>query len=119
MFREALHDLVQGVDGGLASTVMDLEGIPIESFTRESSSKDIEAVGVDASVLVKSVLRATEMLDGGAAQEVSVRSDRLVTLIRVVNETYFITLTLTPGANIGKARYLLRTLGPRLAEALE
>lgn len=118
MFRDALREVVEGVDGGLAGMVMDFEGIPLESFTGDGSAVDIEAVGIEASVLVKSIRRATEMLEAGDTNEVSIRSERMVTLIRVVNGTYFVALTLRPSGNLGKARYLLRLLAPRLSAEL-
>ena len=118
MFRDALRDVVEGVDGGLAGMVMDFEGIPLETFSLSTAPVDIEAVGIEASVLVKSIRRATEMLEAGDTSEVSIKSDRMVTLIRILNNTYFVALTLLPSGNLGKARYLLRTLAPRLLEEL-
>ncbi len=114
MFREALQGVVESVDGGMAGMLMDFEGIPLDSYTRENTVFDIEAVGAEASVLVKSIQRATEMLEAGETREVSIKSDKMVTLIRVLNETYFMALALEPGGNLGKARYLLRVMAPKL-----
>jgi predicted regulator of Ras-like GTPase activity (Roadblock/LC7/MglB family) len=118
MFRDALRDVVEGVEGGLAGMVMDFEGIPLDSYSVNQVPVDIEAVGIEASVLVKSIRRATEMLEAGDTDEVSIKSERMVTLIRVLNDTYFVALTLQPGGNLGKGRYLLRTLAPRLKSEL-
>lgn len=98
--------------------VMDFEGIPLDSYSREDTEFDIESVGAEASVLVKAIQRATEMLDAGDTREVSIKSERVTTLIRVLNETYFVALTLTPDGNLGKARYLLRVLAPKLSDEL-
>ena len=65
-------------------------------------------MGAEASVLIKSIQRASEMLEAGATREVSIQSERMVTLIRVLNDSYFIAVTLRPEGNLGKARYLLR-----------
>lgn len=118
MFREAIQSVVEGVDGGLAGMLVDFEGIPVESYSREDAEFDIEAVGAEASVLVKSIQRATEMLDAGDTTEVSIRSEKMVTLIRVLNDTYFLALTLKPEGNLGKARYLLRVSAPALLQEL-
>lgn len=118
MFREALKEVVEGVGGGVAGMLMDFEGIPLDSFTRENAVFDIEAVGAEASVLVKSIQRATEMLDAGETQEVSIKSEKMVTLIRVLNETYFMAIALEPDGNLGKARYLLRVTAPKLLAEL-
>lgn len=118
MFRDAIQGVVEGVDGGLAGMLMDFEGIPVDSFVRGEASFDVEAVGAEASVLVKSIQRASEMLNAGSTREVSIQSERLVTLIRVINESYFIALTLRPDGNLGKARYLLRVIAPKLLTEL-
>lgn len=118
MFDQAIQNVVEGVDGGLAGMLIDFEGIPVASFSKEDARFDIEAVGAEASVLVKSIQRASEMLEAGETREVSIRNDRMITLIRVVNETYIIAITLRPDGNLGKARYLLRVVAPKLAEEL-
>lgn len=118
MFREALQRIVEGTDGGMASMVMDFEGIPLDSFIHPEAVFDIEAVGAEASVLVKSIQRATEMLDAGETREISIQSDKMTTLIRVLNETYFMAVALSPGGNLGKARYLLRVTAPKLLTEL-
>ena len=97
---------------------MDFEGIPLETYAKDEAQIDIETVGAEVSVVVKGIQRATEMLDAGATREVSFKSDKMITLIRVVNKGYFVALTLTPDANLGKGRYLLRLLAPKLAEEL-
>jgi predicted regulator of Ras-like GTPase activity (Roadblock/LC7/MglB family) len=118
MFKEALERVVTGTDGGIAGLLMDFEGIPLESYAKDGAALDIEVVGAEVSVVVKAIQRATEMLDAGATREVSFRSDKMVTLIRVINQSYFVAMTLSPEGNLGKGRYLLRTLAPSLAEEL-
>lgn len=118
MFREAIQGVVEGVDGGLAGMLMDFEGIAVDSYARGEQPLDIEAVGAEASVLVKSIQRASEMLDAGMTREVSIQSERIVTLIRVINDSYFIALMLRPDGNLGKARYLLRVVAPKLLHEL-
>jgi predicted regulator of Ras-like GTPase activity (Roadblock/LC7/MglB family) len=116
MFKEALQTAVDGTDGGRAGLLMDFEGIPVETYSRDGF--DIESVGVEVSVVVKAIQRASEMLDAGATHEVAFKSEKLVTLIRVINETYFVAMALSPDGNLGKGRYLLRLLAPQLAEEL-
>lgn len=118
MFRDALQNVVNAVDGGLAGMVMDFEGIPLETYSSGDSEFDIENVGAEASVLVKAIQRATDMLNAGETKEVSIKSERVTTLIRVINESYFVALTLRPEGNLGKARYLLRVLVPQLVAEL-
>jgi predicted regulator of Ras-like GTPase activity (Roadblock/LC7/MglB family) len=47
-----------------------------------------------------------------------VSTDKMMTLIRMVNDSYFLTLTMSPDGNFGKGRYLMRTTAPKLAAEL-
>jgi predicted regulator of Ras-like GTPase activity (Roadblock/LC7/MglB family) len=119
MFKEALQGAVDNTDGGLAGLLMDFEGIAVETYSRGTALFDIEAVGAEVSVVVKAIQRATEMLEAGDTREVAFKSDKMVTLIRVINDTYFIAMTLSPEGNFGKGRYMLRLLAPQLKSELE
>ena len=118
MFREALQGVVEGTEGGLAGILMDSQGIPIETYYKEDAAFDIEAVGVESSPVLKAIQRATEMLEAGDAREVYFSSEKLVTIIRVLNQEYFMALALDPTGNFGKARYLMRCVAPKLSEEL-
>jgi|SRR5690349_1464742 predicted regulator of Ras-like GTPase activity (Roadblock/LC7/MglB family) len=118
MFKEALQGVVEGTEGGIAGLLMDFEGIPVESFTRPGATLDIETVGAEVSVVVKAIQRASEMLEAGETREVAFRSEKMTTLIRVINKGYFVAVAIEPEGNIGKSRFLLRVIAPRLAEEL-
>jgi predicted regulator of Ras-like GTPase activity (Roadblock/LC7/MglB family) len=119
MFKEALQGVVDSTEGGLAGLLMDFEGIPLESYARHGQATDIEVVGAEVSVVVKAIQRATEMLDAGETREVSFKSDKLVTLIRIINKDYFVAMTMNPDGNFGKGRFLLRLVAPKLRDELE
>ena len=118
MFKETLQTVVDGTEGGLAGLLMDFEGLPLESYSKDDPQFDIEAVGAEVSVVVKAIQRASEMLEAGDAREVAFKSAKMVTLIRVINENYFIALTMVAEGNFGKGRYLLRLAAPKLLEEL-
>ena len=42
MFKEALQNVVEGTQGGLAGLLMDFEGIPLETYTTDQAPFDIE-----------------------------------------------------------------------------
>jgi predicted regulator of Ras-like GTPase activity (Roadblock/LC7/MglB family) len=117
MFKEAIRDVVEGTDGGIAGILMDFEGIAVDSYVK-ASAFDINAVGAEYSVILKSIQRATESLEAGGPLEIAIQSDKLTTIIRIINEEYFLALTLSPDGNVGKGRYLLRTTAPKLLEQL-
>jgi predicted regulator of Ras-like GTPase activity (Roadblock/LC7/MglB family) len=117
MFKEAIRDVVEGTDGGIAGILMDFEGIAVDSYVK-GDSLDINAVGAEFSVILKSIQRATESLEAGGAREIAIQSDKVTTLIRILNDEYFLALTLSPDGNFGKGRYLMRTAAPKLIEQL-
>lgn len=120
MFQTLLKEVVDSVDGGLATLVMDFEGIAVDSYAKPDvpSNFDIQTVGAEFSVVIKSIQRASEMLESGIPAEVTIHAEKLITVIRVVNDTYFVAFTIMPEANVGKARYLLRTRVPYLLKEL-
>src|SRR5258708_7639492 len=105
MFKEAIRDVVEGTDGGIAGILMDFEGIAIDSYAKGESPFDINTVGAEFSVIVKSIQRATESLEAGPAREVAIQSEKITTLIRIINSEYFLALALSPDGNFGRGRY--------------
>ncbi len=118
MFLQLLRDVVDGTDGGLAGILMDAQGIPVETYVRAPGGVDMAVVGAEYSVIVKSIRRAAESLDAGGAREIAIQSDKMTTLIRMLNDDYFVAVALSPDANFGKGRYLMRTAAPKLLAAL-
>jgi len=118
MFKEILQDLVDRTDGGVAGLLMASDGIAIDQYSTGDGPFDIEAVGMEYSVVLKGVQRAGEMLDTGGTNEVSVKTERLTTVVRMLTDEYFVALAVAPGGNVGKARFLLRTSAAKLLENL-
>ena len=116
MFKEAIRDVVEGTDGGIAGILMDFEGIAVDSYVK--GTFDINSVGAEYSVILKSIQRATESLEAGGPREIAIQSEKGITVIRIINEEYFLALTLSPDGNLGKGRYLMRTVAPKLLEQL-
>jgi len=118
MFREMLQDLVERTDGAVAGLLMASDGIAIDQYSKVDGPFDIESVGMEYTVVLKGMQRAAEMLDTGTTSEMSVKTERLTTVVRLLTDEYFVALTLEPGGNVGKARYLLRVSAPELIENL-
>ncbi|MBX3233709.1 MAG: hypothetical protein KIT84_21420 [Labilithrix sp.] len=118
MFKETLRDLVEGTEGGLAGLLMDSSGITLESYTKDDSPFDINSIGIEFGVVIGQIKRAAEMLEAGAANEIAVGTDKLITVIRLLGDTYFLALAMSPGGNFGKGRYLMRTAAPKLMAEL-
>jgi predicted regulator of Ras-like GTPase activity (Roadblock/LC7/MglB family) len=119
MFKEALREVVDGTDGGVAGLLMGYDGIPVDSFTREDAELDVQTVGMELSGALKEIRRAAEQLDAGGAREVAIQAEKLLTIVRMLNNEYFVALAMKPDGNYGKGRFLLRLAAPKLLAALE
>jgi predicted regulator of Ras-like GTPase activity (Roadblock/LC7/MglB family) len=118
MFREILQDIVESTEGSTAGLLMGFDGIAIDQYSAGDGAFDVEAVGMEYSVLLKGVQQAAEMLDAGTASEIAVRTERLTTVVRLLNDEYFAAVTLQPDGNLGKARFLLRVKAPDILDNL-
>ena len=105
---------MDGAEGGIASLVMDSSGIALDSYSKDDAPFDINMIGIEFSVVVNSIKRATEMLEAGEAREVAVNTEKMTTIIRMLGDAYFLTLTIKPEGSLGKARFLMRTAAPKL-----
>jgi predicted regulator of Ras-like GTPase activity (Roadblock/LC7/MglB family) len=118
VFKEPLQKIVDNVEGGIAGLVMGFDGIAVESYTREGHKMDINTVGMEFSFLLTQVRKAAEILDVGGVNEISIRAEKLVIVMRVLSAEYFLALALTPEGNFGKGRYLMRVMAPKLQSEL-
>ena len=119
MFRESLQKLVERVDGGVAGILMGFDGISVEAYTRPTEpGTDIQTVGMELAHVIGQVRRAAELLEVGDLSEVTVRADKLVVVVRSLNDEYFLAFALRPNGNFGKARYVLRVLAPKFQAEL-
>ena len=118
-FQKHLQDVCQAVDGALACSLMGLDGIEVETHRAGAGpGVDLERLLVEYASVVQSARQAAEALSAGGVDEVSIHAGRLVTVARLVSPEYFLLVALTPEANLGKARYLLRITAPRVLAEL-
>ncbi len=125
MQRDPLHqlatilkDVVDRTEGSVSGLLMDFDGLPVEHYVRDHVNVDAETIGAEYSVVLGQIRKAAGMLDAGSAREVAIQAERLTTVIRLLNEDYFVAISLLPGGNVGKAKFLLRTAQDRLLQAL-
>ena len=119
MFQEILKGVIEETPGAIAGVVMGYDGITVDSYASPAGDlPTVEAVGMEFSVILSQVRTATQMLETGTPEGLTIRSSSMVTVFHMLNDRYFAALTLDPGGNPGKARYLLRVQAPRLREEL-
>lgn len=118
MFTEILKKVVDHVDGGIGGVVMGLDGIPVESYMRQAERLDISTIGMEFSFILGQVRKAADALQVGTCEELSVKAERLLLVIRMLDSRYFLAVALAPEGNFGKARFLMRLAAPKLTEQL-
>jgi len=121
MFQAMLREVVEGTDGAIAGLLMGFDGITVDSYTRDEGSLSIEgleALGSEYSQILGQIKQAVVALELGEAREVAVSAENMTTVIRLLNESYFVALALAPTGNLGKGRYLLRVNAHKLVESL-
>ncbi len=117
MFLNKLKSAVNNVKGGEAAILMGFDGIPVDSYDADTQL-DIETVGMEFSVVFKDVRKAAGLLEVGSAEELTIRTDKMATVLRAVNDGYFVAMALSIDGNVGKAKYVLRVLAPDLNQDL-
>lgn len=118
MFAETLKRMVDNVDGGIAAVVMGLDGIPVETYIKQSDRVDVNTVAMEFSFILTQVRKAGDSLQVGSLEELSVKAQRLVLVCRMISPQYFVAMCISPEGNFGKARYLARVSAPTLAAQL-
>lgn len=118
-YKESLKAITEGVDGGLAAIIMGYDGIPIDEYLVASSHFDLQLLAVEYSNLLRDIRRTVDLLENGAMEEVSIATDRLRVLVKVINEEFFLVLVITAAGNFGKGRYLLSREALKLKNELQ
>jgi len=118
MFKSILREVVENTDGAVAAILMGFDGITVDSYSSEAGGVDMEIVGGEYSQVLRQIKQAAELLEMGAAREVAIQAENMTTVMRLINEEYFVAVALQPTGNFGKARFLLRMQAGKLLDNL-
>ncbi|WP_432821204.1 roadblock/LC7 domain-containing protein [Trichloromonas sp.] len=118
MFANILQALVEETGGGIGAVLMGYDGIAIEQYFQPCDGIDLQLVAVEYSNILKEIKKAGEILNTGAMEEVSIRTERFYVVVRILSDEYFVALTIDANGNFGKGRYLLLRESGNLKEAL-
>src|SRR5512139_815226 len=117
-FREHLEQVCRNVDGAVACSLMGVDGIEVDMHLVEGGEVDVKSLIVEYSGVLRSAREAAEAHEAGGVDELAISTEKLQAVVRLVTPEYFMVVALTPGANVGKARYLLRVTAPKLKAEL-
>ncbi len=118
MFNQILRDIVEKTDGGVGAVLMGYDGIAIDQFFKPREGIDLQMIAVEFAHLLKDIRRTAQILEAGAMEEVSIRTERFFVTIRTLTDEYFVALTIERDGNSGKGRYLLQREAERLRQSL-
>ncbi len=117
-FHEHLEQVCRSVEGAVACSLMGVDGIEVDTHLQDGGGVDVKSLLVEYSGVLRSAREAAEAHAAGGVDEISVSTDKLLAVVRLVTPEYFMVVALTPDGNIGKARYLLRVTAPKLKSEL-
>jgi predicted regulator of Ras-like GTPase activity (Roadblock/LC7/MglB family) len=117
MFQESLVKIVENCEGAVAAVIMGFDGIALDKVVRDRTL-DVQTISTEFSFVLTQARKAAEILRIGALEEVSIRSETLSFIIKILNEDYFLGLALLPNGNSGKGRFLMRLATPELRSKL-
>ncbi|HTN52059.1 MAG TPA: hypothetical protein VML50_06620 [Anaeromyxobacter sp.] len=117
-FREHLQDVCRSCDGAVACSLMGVDGIEVDTHVETGGEVDVKSLLVEYSGLFRSAREASETHAAGGVSELSISTEKLLTVARMVSPEYFMVVALAPDGNFGKARYLLRVTAPKLRSEL-
>ncbi len=117
-FREHLQAICKGCEGALACSLMGVDGIEVDTHVEEGGDVDVKSLLVEYSGLFRSAREAAEAHAAGEITELFIETQKVLTVARLISPEYYMVVALSPGGNLGKARYLLRVTAPKLRAEL-
>ena len=117
-FTDILTEATRNVEGIVAAGLVGVDGIGVETVSANGDEFDAEATEVELAGLVGNVNRAAKALSAGSIRDLIVEAEKQSYLISLIDQDYFLVITLGPGANLGRARFEVKRIAQRLRENL-
>ena len=105
MFKDALRQIRDRVDGTLAVSLIGLDGIAIDSINDDHVPLDV--LGAEFGGFIKSIKLSNTELNAGEVLQFSLITEKYITFLAAITTDYYILLVLRPDGNFGRARYEL------------
>ena len=114
-FLEGLVSLTSAVEGSKGAALVGLDGIPIESLSQGLDSVD---AGAEYASILGDAQKASQDLNLGQVQALSILTDRMSLLFSLLKSEYFLMLAVENRGNWGKAKYKLSGHTRKLEEEM-
>lgn len=117
MFLEQLSGISGRIDGAIALSLVDRDGIPVESVSA-SPELDLEAVAAELVSQVRSISMQQQELSVGPVKQFTVVAERMTFIVSAVADSYYLLLALAPSGSVGRARFELKRATLKLEDEL-
>jgi len=108
IFEDIIREIVVNVKGCWCGVMMGIDGVMVESFYTDKKREDVSTMSIEFTNILKDICKSSNQLDAGRVQEITIKTDKMIYLIRMINDEYFIAIVLDPLGNYGKARYIIK-----------
>jgi predicted regulator of Ras-like GTPase activity (Roadblock/LC7/MglB family) len=116
VFKEALRDIRDRVDGAQAVSLIGLDGIAIDTLNPDGLPLD--AIGAEFGAFIKSIRLSNTELNTGEVLQFSLVTEKYVTFLSAVTPEYYVLLVMRPDGNYGRARFELAKAKAALRDEL-
>ncbi len=118
IFEDIIKDIVNNVDGCHSGIMMGIDGVMVEGYNKRDEIEGPNNMSIEFAHILKDICRSSEQLKTGQVQEITIKTEKMIFLIKMINEDYFVAVVLNPDGNYGKARYLVRKSIPQFKSEL-
>src|SRR3990167_5241591 len=108
-----LKEMVDDIDYGLAGIIISRDGIAVQNYIKSERFSDTETFAVEYSMIVDCIKKSSDSLNIGSIDEVVISASNFTTLIRLINQDYFILLVIVSDALAGRAKFILKNTADR------
>ncbi len=107
MFEDRLQGICGKIEGAVAATLVDRDGITVETYS-QNGEIDLEALAAELLAQTSTIARDHRELDLGELRQLSVTTDRYTILLSSLTGSYSLLLVLSDEGSYGRARFELR-----------
>ena len=125
MFEQLLREMLEKTPGALGATIMGYDGVPVACLTPHGKRSDQEigddlweAASIDLLLSIAEVKKATDRLDAGSLDQVTIQTASFTLLMRPLSDLYVLVLALENDVWAGKGRYIMRVVGAEIRQEL-
>lgn len=115
--RDLLSQVITGVDGVLAASVIGMDGTVVEVLQLDAGFQ-MAPVARDCVTALKILYVVSRKTDGGPMEYMLATTERLNVVTAMAGIDYGIAVALTSKGNLGKLRLQLRRYLPEITELL-